>query len=808
MMASAIAVVTYAEDIQVKTFRYAGPFEVREPVMVDTMDVHSRPYLGGGLLDTPVNLELAAQGKVVNDGLAPHSSYPYALHLLQFDVRNTTYKTFGIEVKGLQDYKVFVDGKPMFGTNTTLPPNTHRVVIKYLSEQDRKDSLKVRIKNADSTITVDTSNRRVITLSDIQNGSQYAGVSLSADGRYLISNIYTVLDGGSTQRLWRITDLKTNKILTESKDPLEWLPNSNSYYVIRKGNNGRDIVVTNVHTNQTSVLAQGVGEGTITVSPTKDYLILTTDVDGPREDIDVYEVLVPDDRQPNWRTRTQLSVFDCKTGVSYPLTFGFRNIALQDISQDGRYALISTTQRRLEKRPTRLSSLYLLDVKNMSLEPVIEDEGFLSNAIFSPDGKQLLVKASAEAFGGIGRNLPEGLFPNMYDYQLYIVDIATKQPKPLTKHFNPSIERYVWNALDKQIYFTALDKDAKAFFSLNPKNGKIRRYDMPEDMVTSMSFAAQAPVMAWHGESVSNSDRLYSMPLKTAKSVLVEDLGKDKLKDITLGECKAWNFVSSRGDTINGRFYLPPHFDATKKYPLIVNYYGGCLPVSRNFESRYPHHVYAAQGYVVYVVNPSGAAGFGQEFGSRHVNTAGKGVAEDIIEGTKKFVAEHSYVDGTKIGCIGASYGGFMTQYLQTQTDIFAAAISHAGISDHTSYWGEGFWGYSYSEVSMAESYPWTRKDLYVEQSPLYNADKIHTPILFLHGSQDNNVPVGESIQMFTALKLLGRETALVIVNGEDHQINDYRKRQKWQNTIFAWFEKYLKTNKAWWQDLYSEKNL
>lgn len=69
-----------------------------------------------------------------------------------------------------------------------------------------------------------------------------------------------------------------------------------------------------------------------------------------------------------------------------------------------------------------------------------------------------------------------------------------------------------------------------------------------------------------------------------------------------------------------------------------------------------------------------------------------------------------------RIGCIGASYGGFMTQDLQTQTNLFAAAISHAGISDHTSYCGEGYWGYSYVEVSMAGSYPWTRKDLYVDQ--------------------------------------------------------------------------------------------
>ena len=182
--------------------------------------------------------------------------------------------------------------------------------------------------------------------------------------------------------------------------------------------------------------------------------------------------------------------------------------------------------------------------------------------------------------------------------------------------------------------------------------------------------------------------------------------------------------------------------------------------------------------------------------------------ADEIIQGTKLFCKEHSFVNEKKIGCIGASYGGFMTQYLQTKTDLFAAAISHAGISDHTSYWGEGYWGYSYSEVSMANEYPWTNKHLFVDQSPLYNADKIHTPLLFVHGTADNNVPVGESIQLYTALKLLGRPTAMVLVDGQDHHIIDYEKRLKWQNTIFAWFAKYLKDEPQWWDALYPERHL
>lgn len=108
----------------------------------------------------------------------------------------------------------------------------------------------------------------------------------------------------------------------------------------------------------------------------------------------------------------------------------------------------------------------------------------------------------------------------------------------------------------------------------------------------------------------------------------------------------------------------------------------------------------------------------------------------------------------------------------------------------------------------MANSYPWTDSDLYVKRSPLYNADKIHTPILFLHGDADTNVPVGESIQMYTALKLLGRETAFVAVKDANHQIVEFDKRQKWQNTIFAWFAKYLQDDSSWWNAMYPPKSL
>jgi dipeptidyl aminopeptidase/acylaminoacyl peptidase len=295
---------------------------------------------------------------------------------------------------------------------------------------------------------------------------------------------------------------------------------------------------------------------------------------------------------------------------------------------------------------------------------------------------------------------------------------------------------------------------------------------------------------------------------KSGKSGITFFNGAEALGDAEIGTCEDWNFTNSRGDTVYGRLYLPKDFDATKKYPMIVYYYGGCSPVSRYFESPYAPQYWNSLGYVAYIIEPSGATGFGQEWASRHVNTAGRGPAEDIIEGTKKICEAHPYINKEKIGCMGASYGGFMTQYLQTQTDIFAAAVSHAGIANHTSYWGQGYWGYNYSEVSMANSYPWSHRQLYVDQSPLFNADKIHTPLLLLHGDADTNVPLVESLQMFTALKLLGREVALVQVKGENHHILEYSKKEKWLATQMAWFQKWLKDDASWWDALYPKKNL
>lgn len=798
----------FADIVDVAPLKYAGPFNVKTPYLVDSLDVNVKRYDSKSLLDTPIDIQLANSGKVVKNA-SIKAAAENALHLYSFNVDNTGYTSGTVNVDGIDDFQLFVDGKLSDSHHISLKPASHEIVIKCLSLAGNKHDIKVSI-DTDTPDRWNFSNAkdRRYSLLDVLTGKRIASASLSPSGKYILESYSLTDNDGNTEYSIRIADSASGNSIANLNDFMQWMPKTDILYFTRNRSGKRQLVTYDPLSMKETIVTNNLPEGHVTMSPSEDYVILSQVKEGPKEDADIYEIAHPEDRQPGWRDRVNLVKYNLKTGVAQPLTFGYKGVSLNDISADGSKILFAVNEPRLQRRPTTVTSLYVMDANTLDTKKVLDKEDFLGFALFSPDGKKIAVTGTPEAFASIGKNVKDGQTPSMIDNQIFILDIASGNVIPATKDFNPSIQQMEWSAVDGNIYFTAENRDLISLFRLNPGNGKFENLDSKEESVASFSLASNAPQMIYYGHGSMNSDKLYALDLPALNHKLLDDVSAERLAGIKLGKVEPWEYVTSRGDTINARFVVPADFDPAKKYPMIVNYYGGCSPTSRDFETRYPHHVYAAQGYVVLVINPSGASGFGQEFSARHVNTAGEGVAEDIIEGVKKFTADHPFVNADKIGCIGASYGGFMTQYLQTKTDLFAAAISHAGISDHTSYWGEGYWGYSYSEVSMANSYPWQNADLYVKQSPLYNADKIHTPILFLHGDSDHNVPFGESIQMYTALKLLDRPTAFVAVKDQDHQIIDFHKRQKWQDTIFAWFAKYLQDDSSWWDALYPPKNL
>lgn len=808
-LALACTVSAGAEDIKVDRFRHAGPFAVMKPFMVDQVNVNSKEFQTSDLLETPLSSDVLKGAPVISGGSLPSGGNGYALNLAAFAIENSSYTTATVRLEGLSDYRLSVDGKPASG-ELKLHPGTHEVLVKYLTVPGCTASLDVTVScPEDGKISVRTDGRHLYGMRDVLLGKRYSGVSVSPDGKYMIVSTSTTFEGGATSGSTRIMETATGRTVAERSERISWMPASGRYWFTRRTADGTQLVTADPASGAENVLVNDLPRGSFHFTYDERHLVFSLSQSGPAEKESIYQILTPDDRQPGWRNRSYGAIYDIGTGVLQQLSYGFHNSYVSDVNSDATKALLMVSRERLTERPTTVSDLYLLDLGTLEAEVLVENDGFMGRAAFSPDGKEVLLSGSPEAFGRIGMNVKEGQTPSLTENELYIMDLASRRIRPVTRNFDPNVQSTDWNRNDGMIYFTAENRDLYSLYRLNPKNGKIQLMETSEDLVNRFSAASAAPVMAWYGQGAMNSDRLYVRDLRSGKDRLVEDLSAEKLENVELGECREWNFKNSKGETVYGRYYLPPHFDPSKKYPMIVNYYGGCSPTSRNFESRYPHHAYAALGYVVYIVAvPSGATGNGQEWAARHVNTAGQGPAEDIIEGTMQFCREHPFVNEKKVGCIGASYGGFMSQYIPTVTDFFAAAVSHAGISDHSSYWGFGYWGYSYSETSMANSYPWTRKDLFVDQSPLYRADKINTPLLFVHGDADTNVPVNESIQMFTALKLLGKETAFVAVKDQDHHILEYQKRLDWQDTIWAWFAKYLQDDPSWWDSMYAPKSL
>ena len=667
--------------------------------------------------------------------------------------------------------------------------------------------------NTDSLIqvTADPEMKGRYLLPNTVFGKRVTRVSVSPDGKYLLtqytdwynmqrSNTYTVLS--------EVKSGRTLSTFTQGAKSLSWTPTSSRLYYTATSDKGVKIITVDPKTLAEEVVADHVPEGHFVWSPDEKTLFFTDYEQIKGDNGPVHRVLSPEDRVPGTRGRSFIVRYNLQTGLRERLTSGLRTSYMQDLSADGKYLLFTVSQSTPDKWPFSASSLYRMNLQDLAVDTLVAQDAFMGGASFSPDGKSVLITGGPEAFGGIGKNCGNHPIANNYDTQAFILDIESGKIDPITKEFNPTIVSTNWSPYDKNIYFKTTDGAQETVYRYQVKSGKYERLPLEGDCVRNFSLSDKAPVAAYTTATASTSGTAYLFDLSKGKSTLIADPYAEELKKMDMGTIKDWNFKASDGTEITGYYCLPPQFDANKKYPLIVYYYGGTTPTEKTMDNPYAAQLFASRDYVVYIVNPSGTIGFGQEFSARHVNAWGQRTADDIIEGTRQFCKEHAFVDSTKIGCLGASYGGFMTQYLQTQTDLFAAAASHAGISNVTSYWGEGYWGVGYNAVAAAQSYPWANPELFTKQGSLFNADKINTPLLLLHGTADTNVPMGESIQLYNALKILGKPVEFIQVDGEDHFIADYYKRVQWHNAIMAWFAKWLQDSPEWWNDMYPEKRL
>ena len=586
----------------------------------------------------------------------------------------------------------------------------------------------------------------------------------------------------------------------------------------RQGASGMDIWVWDLTQGEAERIIRGEpGASGLQFSADGSWLYFTGSVqpDSTRNTIegaarltDVWE------RWSFWKSKTQL--YGVHTGQGTRVTLAGDadySVSGPELSPDGR-RFVYGREVRITERPFIRVELWELDLGTLQSRKIIDldREAFAApnSYAWSPDG-------GAVAFCASSANLLSGEDQefNVFETELYAVAVESPELVSLTDQSIPSVGALGCNPdWSRDGYVTLqvqngsrpmLARSSRAVSSGNlagvsmdivslPAGEALGAYDLAGDVLVA---SVESPVMP---------QQVYRMNLADGASRMLFDPTEDRIAQADLPGFQEWTFTDSDGYEIDGWYLTPPDFDPSEEYPVVVWYYGGTVATSRNFDRRLA--AYASQGYVVYVLNPAGAPGWGQEFSDLHVNDWGYPAGTDIIEGVTRFAEEHDFVDADRIGNFGHSYGGFMTMHMATRTDVFATSASLAGISNIANYWGSGWTGYSYTEGTCQGCYPWNRRDVYVERSPLFQADQINTPLLLMHGTGDTNVVPTESEQMFTALRMLGRDTELIRFFGENHGINSKPSVQHNRDQIlFEWFDMYLRDRPDAWRHRWKDED-
>jgi len=322
------------------------------------------------------------------------------------------------------------------------------------------------------------------------------------------------------------------------------------------------------------------------------------------------------------------------------------------------------------------------------------------------------------------------------------------------------------------------------------KSPPLRPYQITSFSVSNMSasnsyagFAftrsdALHPAEVWQGAALGNVARQVSAHNES----LIRPLALSDLEEI--------RFKSFDDTQIQGWLMKPVGWRDDQHYPLILSIHGGPHGMY-GYAFNATFQAYAARGYAVLFINPRGSTGYGQKFSDGTLNEWGGGDYRDLMAGVDEVLRTHSWLDANRLGVTGGSYGGFMTNWIITQTPRFRAAVASASVSNLISFYATSV----YQDLIHAEfsGAPWDDYDLLWRWSPMRYVKQVETPTLFIHGEQDNDVHITQAEEMYMALRRRGIETVLVRYPREGHGLREPRHRQDALERTLAWFDKFLK---------------
>ncbi|PYX30686.1 MAG: S9 family peptidase [Acidobacteria bacterium] len=423
-----------------------------------------------------------------------------------------------------------------------------------------------------------------------------------------------------------------------------------------------------------------------------------------------------------------------------------------------------------------------------------------STPLYSPDGKYIAYRAQQRPGYESDR------------FRLMLYDRKTGERKNLTESFDSWVGTYIWGPDSKRIFLAAEDAGESPIWWVDKDGNSAERnrvWKMVEWFNDDLAITRDGKSLLFTRMSVSRPNEIFRVEVseQSLNHGTVGDVRNDHdyshalthVNDATFSDVamapldpvRFW-FPGAFGDKVQGFLVKPPNFDASKKYPLKFIVHGGPeVPMGDLWSYRWNAELFAASGYVVIMINFHGSPGYGQKFIDAINGDWGGAPFEDLMKGLDYAEKTYPFIDKDRECALGASYGGYMANWILGHTDRFKCIVSHDGMFNTYSAWGttEELWFNNWEFKGT----PYTNPEMYEKWNPRNFAKNFKTPTLVIHSQLDYRLDVSEGFQLFTTLQTMGVPSKMLYFPDEGHWILKPQNSQLWYKTVNDWVDQWTK---------------
>lgn len=446
-------------------------------------------------------------------------------------------------------------------------------------------------------------------------------------------------------------------------------------------------------------------------------------------------------------------------------------------SSDGKEVCFARNTDKVEAISTN-NDLFVVSIKGGEAKRITSSQGSDTNPFYSPDGRFIAYRSQERAGFEADR------------FRLMLYDRATGKSRSISESLDRSIEEMVWSPDSKKIYFTAIDNGYIPIYVVDIATSEIKKL-VDKSCNGELSITAEGNKLVFTRSSMTMPSEVFTLRLENMNEKQITNSNSELLSKRQLVEGEdIYSKSPADGASIHSILLKPIGFEAGKKYPMVVLIHGGPQGAwEHNFGYRWNANIYTSAGYVVLMPNPRGSIGYGQKFTDEISGDWGGKCYQDIISAVDHTISL-GFVDKNRVGAAGGSFGGYMVNWILGHTDRFKALVSHAGVYNLVSMYGatEELW---FTDWEFKGT-PWNNRELYEKFSPSNFVKNFKTPTLVVHGELDYRVPVGEGIQLFTALQRMDVPSRLLYFPDEGHWVLKPQNSELWYNTVLDWFNSHL----------------